>query len=401
MKRDRVLGFTGSGRLLGWLASGSLLALTLFALEAANHAGGSPHGRHAGQWSTEWFFVRFMGRILVLAAIALSIAEAPPHRLRRLFAGLGTLVVAAGGYIGIAWTIAAPASACIEVAGAVYWALSGSVQRRTATRAVAAAAAGLLIAAAYSDGRDTLGEIFSGSFVGWLGHRVAGSRKLAFLDADRPWHALRREISNAWNLFVVNSPRRWEAMYAAGHWDCLRHGAQRPRHYIISSLVLDRFPAGAAVLDVGCGQGVLYPLLRGVGASYHGIDFAKSAIQECVRNFRGDPRCSFEEADITAYQTDRRFDAVVLNEVLYYLSPTSVAPLLRRAAALLRADGIIVVSMGSSPGTRRVWRSIEAIARAENTFNVADAERGANWTIKVFRGAALAPESPSGDLAEP
>ena len=72
---------------------------------------------------------------------------------------------------------------------------------------------------------------------------------------------------------------------------------------------------GGAVLDVGCGQGVLARRLANSSYSrYVGIDLSGSAIS--VAQQQPPERSSFFAADCEDYSPTEQFDVIVFNEVL-------------------------------------------------------------------------------------
>ena len=73
------------------------------------------------------------------------------------------------------------------------------------------------------------------------------------------------------------------------------------------------------ILDVGCGQGRLLQLLADSGfTNYLGIDWSRQAIE--YAESLSIPHTRFEVANMDHWDTTERFDAVVLNESLYYSS---------------------------------------------------------------------------------
>ena len=64
-------------------------------------------------------------------------------------------------------------------------------------------------------------------------------------------------------------------------------------------------------------------------------------------------------ADAWAFESDERFDVIVFNQSLYYL--TDPAGVLRKYRAMLRPGGRIIVSMVDNARTRSVWRLIDPV----------------------------------------
>ncbi len=108
-------------------------------------------------------------------------------------------------------------------------------------------------------------------------------------------------------------------------------------------------PAGAAVLDAGCGLGLLLDQLPPDGAPYLGIDLHEAMIEACRRRHGGRAGAAFERADLaTADLGVARFDVIAFLHTLDAPGLDAVG-LLRRAHAALRPRGRVLVAGPSSP----------------------------------------------------
>ena len=77
---------------------------------------------------------------------------------------------------------------------------------------------------------------------------------------------------------LLQSAQTWEAQYAAGRWDYLGELSELARFSVLAGYICHLKPGGA-VLDTGCGQGVLLRRLPVSSYSrYVGIDISGSAI---------------------------------------------------------------------------------------------------------------------------
>src|SRR5260370_2369275 len=77
---------------------------------------------------------------------------------------------------------------------------------------------------------------------------------------------------------LLQSAETWEAQYAAGRWDFLAQLSELARFSVLAGYICHLKPGGA-VLDTGCGQGVLLPRLPSPCYSrYVGIDGSGTAI---------------------------------------------------------------------------------------------------------------------------
>lgn len=107
------------------------------------------------------------------------------------------------------------------------------------------------------------------------------------------------------------------------------------------------FPAGARVLDVGCGTGVLTRRVArwsNVG-SVVGVDVAPSLLDRARALCAALPNVAFEEGDATALPfADASFDVVVLDSTISHVPDAGRA--VAEAARVLRPNGVLAVFDG-------------------------------------------------------
>jgi 2-polyprenyl-3-methyl-5-hydroxy-6-metoxy-1,4-benzoquinol methylase len=141
----------------------------------------------------------------------------------------------------------------------------------------------------------------------------------------------------------VNTPEYWDGVYGR-EWQAGQEGLGRdygPMHDAVVGLI----PDGAAVLDVGCGSGVLCRKIkeRLPGTSVMGVDFSDYTIE---RNREADRELGIEYACLdvqTGLPTiNRRFDAVTMCEVLEHLDQPEKT--IADAMALLRVGGRFILT---------------------------------------------------------
>ncbi len=207
---------------------------------------------------------------------------------------------------------------------------------------------------------------------------------------------------------VPLSKEQWEEEYDGGVWDYLAGDEEAARYRAILELIDDALaqpgrparadasgPADRAVLDVGCGEGVLVDFLRAAGGReplrYTGLDLSERAI-ETARAARGGDRTRFLIADAERWapapappadpaSTPERYDAIVLNECLYYFHEPLKT--LRRYLGALTPGGVVVVSMYEAPRTIALARALDRHLPPLRTARVAGPP-GA-WRISVHR----------------
>lgn len=170
--------------------------------------------------------------------------------------------------------------------------------------------------------------------------------------------------------YIEIKHKEWNEQYSDGIWDYLCQPEEGARYSIILGYIR-RYMPGGKVLDLGCGTGILWDYMeRSEQSNYKGIDFSKEAIKHAKRK----SEVAFDVADICKYQPKEKYDAIIFNEVLYYLpNPLSVV---KRYSKYLTPGGIVVVSMFVYPDVfnneyKIVANSIKELEE-ENSFLVLD-----------------------------
>ncbi len=164
---------------------------------------------------------------------------------------------------------------------------------------------------------------------------------------------------------------------AKDSWNRLRQPGEVARYAAVRQLT-ERYAADGFVLDVGCSQGILAEGLR--YRRYLGVDSFAAAV--AVASAKSDERTAFVCADGSAYEPDERPDAVVLNEVLYYLSdPVGVA---EHYADRLSSDGVLIVSVyARSWASRRLLRRLAR--RLEQVDGTVASAGHLAWSVTAYR----------------
>jgi trans-aconitate methyltransferase len=139
----------------------------------------------------------------------------------------------------------------------------------------------------------------------------------------------------------------------------------------------ERHSGTGFVLDVGCSQGLLQEGLR--YGRYVGVDSHGPAIERAAA--RADHRTTFLHGDADTFQPDQNADAIVLNEVLYYLP----RPLdtVKRYAQHLAPGGVLIISLFLHTwATRRLMRHISTAFPVTETVVVTGRSHLA-WAINA------------------
>ena len=180
---------------------------------------------------------------------------------------------------------------------------------------------------------------------------------------------------------------QWNTEYQTGHWDYLSGGGERPVQMVVLGYAIHHH-AAPSILDVGCGDGVLFDMLQRFPlAEYHGVDLSEEAIARVRRRALPQSgaleasRAVFTRADFENFAPSRRYDVIVFNNSLMYAEdPLWV---LERFANFLAPGGIIVASLCYNPWQFPIWKRIR---RRFSTLRSADVtnEGGLLWHVRVL-----------------
>jgi 2-polyprenyl-3-methyl-5-hydroxy-6-metoxy-1,4-benzoquinol methylase len=129
--------------------------------------------------------------------------------------------------------------------------------------------------------------------------------------------------------------------YHEGLWQEIPEGTRPPYMQARLDFLLERVPAGARVLDVGCGEGWFTAALAGAGREAVGIDVAQEPLRRAHERESGlDLRCVPVEGEWPLQ--DVSFDAVWAGEVIEHVADT--AGWLSEVRRVLRSGGALVLS---------------------------------------------------------
>jgi SAM-dependent methyltransferase len=181
------------------------------------------------------------------------------------------------------------------------------------------------------------------------------------------------------------SAQEWNQQYSASTWTYLAGLEQAPRYAVIEGWRHRLKPLGS-VLDLGCGEGVLFEQIpHAANVQYTGVDLAQVAIDAAAKKVRDASLERFVCADLATFDPPpgSAFDVIVFNEVLYYLAdpPATV----RRFRHALAAGGLIIVSVFHT--NLRTWKAVDeslAPERLQAAF-VSDFASGKAWYLGLYQ----------------
>jgi cyclopropane-fatty-acyl-phospholipid synthase len=138
--------------------------------------------------------------------------------------------------------------------------------------------------------------------------------------------------------------------YSAGYWtngETTLAGSERAMLDLVAERA--RLRDGQDVLDLGCGWGslTLYAAARFPGSRIVGLSNSRSQRELIMARAaaRGLANVEIVTADITTFETDRRFDRVISIEMFEHMR--NYERLLQRIAGWLRPDGLLFVHIFS------------------------------------------------------
>ena len=176
------------------------------------------------------------------------------------------------------------------------------------------------------------------------------------------------------------SRANWDREYATGGWERLRSADELARYAAIVDL-LHSMPKGGTVLDVGAGSGRLLELLGTTEfGGYLGIDLSEEALKQAAS--LGVPNASFAQSDAESFCPKQKFDAIIFNEVAYYLKRP--AQVLERYERYLRPGGKLIVSMFACAPARWTWRQLDRSFDYVEQRHARN-ERNSVWDVRVVR----------------
>ena len=160
-----------------------------------------------------------------------------------------------------------------------------------------------------------------------------------------------------------------------------------------------RLPAGAAVLELGCGQGGPSTVALAERFRVHGIDISAGQIEQARANV---PGATFEVADMASVAFDAgRFDGVVALYSIIHVPREHHADLFRRIAGWLVPGGWFLACLGAAddPGWTGAWLGVPMFFSSFDADANLEALEGAGLAIESHEVATLHEPEPEGDAS--
>lgn len=118
--------------------------------------------------------------------------------------------------------------------------------------------------------------------------------------------------------------------------------AARNRNWPLFLSFLQYIKKGDRVLDLGCGNGRLYPLVKQKGASYLGLDLSKNLLSKARKMY---PQGKFIQGDLLNLKVKDQFDAIFIIATLNHI-PTSKLrqKAIQNVTNILKPEGLIFLT---------------------------------------------------------
>jgi SAM-dependent methyltransferase len=186
-----------------------------------------------------------------------------------------------------------------------------------------------------------------------------------------------------------SAAEKWNAQYAAGRWTAFDRLDELAHYSVLAGYALHLKPGGA-LLDVGCGDGVLRDRLHPAAFSrYVGLDFEEAVARA---RHRADDKTDFVVGDMHEFTPQTPFDIIVFNESLYYVADPIAE--LGRYSRWLAPAGLFLISTHLKANTEALWE------RIGKTYDVIDFTAVANVHGTTWRCGVVRP-GPDPALVQP
>ena len=129
----------------------------------------------------------------------------------------------------------------------------------------------------------------------------------------------------------------WNLKYGALAYR-LSSAADEMVHYLC-----DRVSNSSSILDLGCGRGSLLVALREAEWTGHycGVDISRLALEGAHK--LSDQRSSWIVSDIEGFEPQFRYDAIVMNESIYYVNQSRLREVLACLQRALTDSGFLLI----------------------------------------------------------
>lgn len=113
---------------------------------------------------------------------------------------------------------------------------------------------------------------------------------------------------------------------------------------VVMEIINKRIKPDAKIFDLGCATGNLVRALIKKGYQAKGIDVSADLIAQAKEKLKlYEAENKVEKADIFHYQTEEKFDALVMDNVIEHFHPDSIDDLLKKCFSMLKPKGYLII----------------------------------------------------------
>ncbi|MDD7909112.1 MULTISPECIES: class I SAM-dependent methyltransferase [Pseudovibrio] len=184
----------------------------------------------------------------------------------------------------------------------------------------------------------------------------------------------------------------WDEEYRQGRWAFLRSLPESGRYGIIG-MWLALTNSNEEILDIGCGEGLLYERLAPMGVKrYVGMDLAPAALEiadvdPSIASLRAGDMHTFEPNE------GETFSAIIFNEVLHFAEDPGAV--VARYVPYLKEDGVIALSMyspkrpesGANKLIAKLWEATDDESKWEvlDDYALRSDKKNVTWRMRLVK----------------
>ena len=152
-----------------------------------------------------------------------------------------------------------------------------------------------------------------------------------------------------------NTKKRFDDQFRTGFWNYLSN-LDELGHYSVIVGYCYYWKTDPSILDVGCGEGILWEkFFKNNYSYYEGLDLSNEALNR-IKHLT-DKKTKFTLTDMLEYSTDKNFDVIVFSESIYFLDDLEkLSLMINKYLGFLKPEGKIIVSQWhQSPHVDKIW----------------------------------------------
>ncbi len=157
----------------------------------------------------------------------------------------------------------------------------------------------------------------------------------------------------------------------------------RRRDLILKVLPRKAYPS---LLEIGCGEGWMSPMLASRAERFTGLDISTCALERALAECASLSNIKLLQGDIVADEIAGQFDAIICAGVLVYVAPEAQAATREKLVAALSPGGDLVLEnhLGEYPG-QVAGPIVHAIFADDRALTLLSCETGEGYCVSVFR----------------